>query len=122
MHADGLGRWPCEVEVAVLTAVSTFRFSGECPGPRESITVRLIRPDDRLGHLGVQDRPHVSTAGVSTALAAGLCTRRPLTSRLPLAQPSSSPTPCPHLRGWVWYRSRGSTTPATCLACPAASG
>jgi len=53
-----------------------FRFSGECPGPRESTTVRLIRPDDPLGHLGVQDRPHVSTTVVSTTLAAGLCIRR----------------------------------------------
>ena len=59
----------------------TIRFSGECPGPHESTTVRLIRPDDLLGHLGVQDRPHVSTTVVSTALAAGLCIRRPLTFR-----------------------------------------
>ena len=49
-----------------------IRFSGECPRPRESTAVRLIRPDDLLGHLGVQDRPHVSTAVVSTALAAGV--------------------------------------------------
>ena len=60
---------------------SAFRFSGERPSPHESTTVRLIRPDDLLGHLGVQDRPHVSTAVVSTALAAGLCIRRPLTFR-----------------------------------------
>ena len=59
----------------------TFRFSGECPGPHESIVVRLIRPDDLAGYLGVQDRPHVSTTVVSTALAAGLCTLRPLTFR-----------------------------------------
>ena len=51
-------------------ALVAFRFSGECPGPRESTAVRLIRPDDLLGHLGVQDRPRVSTAVVSTALAA----------------------------------------------------
>jgi hypothetical protein len=46
------------------------RFSGECPGRRESTTVFLTRPDDLPGHLGVQDWPHVSTAVVSTALAA----------------------------------------------------
>ena len=59
--------------------LSTFRFSGECPGPRESTTVRPIRPDELLGHLGVQDRPHVSTSVVSAVLASGLCIRRPLT-------------------------------------------
>jgi hypothetical protein len=53
----------------------TFRFSGERPRPCESTAVRLIRPDVLLGHLGVQDRPQVSTAVVSTALAAGLCIR-----------------------------------------------
>jgi hypothetical protein len=47
-----------------------FRFSGECPRPRESTAVRLSSPDDCLGHPGVQGRPHVSTAVVSTALAA----------------------------------------------------
>jgi len=40
--------------------LSTFRFSGERPSPHESTTVRLIRPDDLLGYLGVQDRPQVS--------------------------------------------------------------
>ena len=45
--------WGWEEAVAV-------RFSGECPGPRESTAVRLIRLDDVLGHLGVQDRPDVS--------------------------------------------------------------
>src|SRR6516225_8516277 len=34
-----------------------------------------------LGHLGVQDRPHVSTTVVSTPLAAGLCVRGSLTFR-----------------------------------------
>ena len=53
------------------------RFSGECPGPHESTAGRLSRPDDSSGHLGVQDRPHVSTTVVSTALAAGLCIRDP---------------------------------------------
>ena len=55
------------VAVAVLPAVrplmlrrratqpAAFRFSGERPGPRESTAVRLSRPDDPLGHLGVQD-------------------------------------------------------------------
>ena len=62
--------WGREEAVAV-------RFSGERPGPRESTAVRLIRPDDLLGHLGVQDRPHLSTAVVSTALAAGRCIRDP---------------------------------------------
>ena len=71
MHADGLGRWPCVVEVAVLAAVSTFRFSGGCPGPRTSTAVRLSRPDDASGHRSVHDRPQVSTAVVSTALAGG---------------------------------------------------
>jgi hypothetical protein len=49
----------------------TIRFSGERPRPHESTAVRLIRPDDLYGHFGVQDRPNVSTAVVSTALAAG---------------------------------------------------
>ena len=55
--------------------------SGERPGPRESTAVRLISPDDLLGPLGVQGRPQVSTAVVSTALAAGVCVRRLLTFR-----------------------------------------
>jgi hypothetical protein len=55
----------------------SVRFSGECPRPRESTAVRLIRPDDLLGHLGVQGRPHVSTTVVSTVLAAGPCIRDP---------------------------------------------
>jgi hypothetical protein len=55
MHAGGLGRWPYAVEIAELAAVWIFRFSGERPGPHESTTVRLIRPDDLLGYLGVQD-------------------------------------------------------------------
>ncbi len=38
----------------------TIRFSGELPGPRESTTGHLIRPDDLLGRPGVQDLPHVS--------------------------------------------------------------
>src|SRR6516225_8652046 len=49
---------------------------------RVTTDVRLIRPDDLLGHLDVQDRPHVSTTVVSTALATGLSIRRPLTFRL----------------------------------------
>ena len=53
------------------------RFSGECPGPHESTEDHLSRLDDPLGHLGVQDRPHVSTTVVSTALATGLSIRRP---------------------------------------------
>jgi hypothetical protein len=64
----------------------TVRFSGECPGPRESATGHLNRPDDLLGHLGVQDRPQVSTAVVSTALATGLSIRR---SDLPLPRRES---------------------------------
>jgi hypothetical protein len=31
----------------------TFRFSGELPDLRESTEVRLSRPDDSSGHLGV---------------------------------------------------------------------
>jgi hypothetical protein len=52
--------------------LSTFRFSEGFPGPRESTTVRLSRPEDVSGHLGVHSRPHLSTAVVSTALAVGL--------------------------------------------------
>jgi hypothetical protein len=66
-----------ELVVRGRVELPTFRFSGERPGPRESTTVRLIRPDDLLWHLGVQDRPRVSTTAVSTALAARLCIRDP---------------------------------------------
>jgi hypothetical protein len=51
--------------------LSTFRFSGERPSPRESTAGRLNRPDDSFGYLGVQDRRQVSTTVVSTALATG---------------------------------------------------
>jgi hypothetical protein len=69
--------------VAVTAAdQSAFRFSGERPRPRESTAVRLTRPDVLLRHLGVQDRPQVSTIVVSTALAAGLGIRG---SDVPLA-------------------------------------
>jgi hypothetical protein len=51
---------------------STRPLMRRMPGPHESTAVRLIRPDDLLWHLGVQDRPHVSTTVVSMALAAGL--------------------------------------------------
>jgi hypothetical protein len=64
-------------------------FSGECPGPRESTTVRLVRPDDLLGHPSVQDRLHVSTTVVSRALAAGLRTGRLLTFRSPGGESTS---------------------------------
>ena len=47
-----------------------FCFSSELPGPRESAAGHLSRPDNLLGHLGVQD-PYVSTTVVSTALAPG---------------------------------------------------
>jgi len=47
----------------------TFHFSGECPGPRESTKGHLSRPDDLIGHPDVQDRLHLSTTVVSTALA-----------------------------------------------------
>lgn len=82
-----------------------IRFSGECPGPRESTAVRLISLNDLLGHLGVQDRPHVSTTVVSTALAAGLYIRWPLTSRLQGGE--SSPrdySPQAHLPGSIRWR------------------
>src|SRR5262245_33110534 len=62
------------------------RFSGERPRPCESTAVRLIRPDDLFGYLGVHDRPQVSTAVFSTALAAGLCIRRSLTFRSPCGE------------------------------------
>ena len=68
--------WGWEEAVAV-------RFSGERLGPRESTPVHLSRPDDLIGHLGVQDRLHVSATVVSTALAAGSSIRR---SDLPLAR------------------------------------
>ena len=77
----------------------SFRFSGERPGPHESTTVRLIRPDDLLGHLGVQDRPYVSATVVSTALAAGLCIGRPLTFRFEGGESTSRPTCLPSLCG-----------------------
>jgi hypothetical protein len=64
-----------------IPAPAGVRFSGECPGPRESTADYLSRPDDLLRHLGVQDRLHVSTTVVSTALAAGISIRR---SDLPL--------------------------------------
>jgi len=54
-----------------------FRFSGELPGPHKSTAGHLSRPDDSLGHLGVQERPYVSTTVVSTALATGLYIQRP---------------------------------------------
>jgi hypothetical protein len=78
-HRD-IGR---RVSLVAETAAEqpAFRFSGERPGPHKSTAVRLIRPDDLPGHLGAQDRPHVSTTVVSTALAAGLCIRDPLTFR-----------------------------------------
>jgi hypothetical protein len=47
-------------------------FSGECPGPRESTKGHLSKPDDLIGHPDVQDRLHLSTTVVSTALATGL--------------------------------------------------
>ena len=71
-----------ELVVRGRVELPTFRFSGECPGPHESTAVCLIRPDDLIGHFGVQDRPHVSTAVVSTALAAGPL--YPVTPDLPL--------------------------------------
>jgi len=55
--------------------------SGDCSGPHESTAVRLSRPHDESGRLGVQDRPQASTTVVSAALATGLCIRRPLTFR-----------------------------------------
>ena len=63
--ADVSDRWG---RLLYFAAVPGFRFSGECPGRRESTTVRLIRPDDLLGHLSVQDRLYVSTTVVSAAL------------------------------------------------------
>lgn len=59
-----------------------FRFSGERPGPRASIAGHVSRPDGLLRRLGVQDRCHVPTTVVSTALAVVPCIRRPLTSLL----------------------------------------
>jgi hypothetical protein len=76
----------------------TVRFSGERPSPHESTTVRLIRPDDVLGHLGFQDRPQVSTTVVSTALAADLCIRWSLTFRSQGGESNRAPGPafpCP---------------------------
>src|SRR5437660_11898573 len=74
---DGLSAKRLDAPWACLDQLSlAFRFSGECPGPRESTADHLSRPDDLLGHLGVQDRPHASTTVVSTALATGLFIRR----------------------------------------------
>jgi hypothetical protein len=72
----------------------TFRSSGECPGPHESTTACLSRLDDLFRQLGVQSRLHASTTVVSTALAAGLCIRRP---DLPLLRREVPvpPTLCP---------------------------
>ena len=56
--------------------LQTFRFSEGFAGPHESITVQLNRRNDVRGHYGVQDRPHVSTTVVSTALATGLFVQR----------------------------------------------
>ena len=50
---EQLNRWPSA-------------FQGEMAVRTSPLTVRLIRPDDRI-QIGVQDRPHVSTAVVSTA-------------------------------------------------------
>lgn len=58
-------------------APQASRLQGECPGPHESTTPNLSRPDDLLRHLGVQHRSHVSTAVVSNGLAAGLWIQRP---------------------------------------------
>jgi len=57
---------------ALAVSVPTVRFSEGFPRPHKSTTVRLSRPEDVSGHLGVHGRPHVSTAVVSTALAVGL--------------------------------------------------
>jgi hypothetical protein len=64
-----------EVVVRDRIELSTFRFSGECPGPRESTAGHLSRPGDLFRHLGVQDRPYVSTTVVSRALATGIPAR-----------------------------------------------
>ena len=52
-------------------------FSEGFSGPHESTAVRLSRPDDAPGHLGIHGRPQVSTAVVSTALAVGLFVPKP---------------------------------------------
>ena len=75
--AGCLPGWPYRLGCCTALLYA-FRFSGECPGPRGSTRVRLIRPDDLFGHLGVQDRPHVSTTVVSTALAAGSLSGDPI--------------------------------------------
>jgi hypothetical protein len=62
---------------------TTVRFSGECPGPQESTADHLSRPDDSIGHLGVQDRLYVSTTVVRTVLATGISIWR---SDLPLSR------------------------------------
>jgi hypothetical protein len=54
-----------------VALASGLPLSGELPGPHKSIAGHLSRPDDSLGQLGVQERPHVSTTAVSTALATG---------------------------------------------------
>ncbi len=69
------------------------RFSEGFPSPHKSTTVHQSRPDDLLRHLGVQDRPHVSTTVVSTALATDLRIRRPLTFRSRSGESSSRGDP-----------------------------
>jgi hypothetical protein len=66
--------WAATVRLGLTT--SACRLQGELPGPRESATDHMSRSDNSLGHLGVQERPHVSATVVSTVLAAGLSIQR----------------------------------------------
>jgi hypothetical protein len=61
-------RWS-EVVVRGRIELPTFRFSEGFAGPGRSITGRLTGRTAALGPFGIQDRPHVSTAVVSNALA-----------------------------------------------------
>jgi hypothetical protein len=53
-------------------ATCALRLSGE-----PSTADHLSKPDGLIGHIGIQDRPHVSTNRCSTALAVDVCIRHP---------------------------------------------
>ena len=60
---------PGQMVVRGRIELPTFRFSGGFASPGASTTVQLTGSYDVLGLAGVQDRPHVSRAVVSNALA-----------------------------------------------------
>ena len=86
--------------------LSTFRFSEEWPGPQRSTADHLSRPDDLIRYLGVQDRLHVSTTVVSTALATGMSTGD-LTFRSQAGNGIGLPTPPGTIAGQQRRTSHG---------------